>query len=123
VQKDNYRKTLGNMGEKEAIKLLEQKGIKIITKNYRIRSEGEIDIIAQDNNDIVFIEVKVRSSNLMGCPEESIDERKQNRIRRIAEIYLARNNLSNHPVRFDVIIFYKREKNDSWNAKWIKKAF
>ena len=63
--------TVGNLGEYLACQYLKKLGYKILDRNYRIRG-GEIDIVAQDRDYLVFIEVKTRNSSEYGLPSESI---------------------------------------------------
>ncbi len=67
---------MGRAGEKRAVVFLKKKGFKILKTNYKTVF-GEIDIIAQDKDTIVFIEVKTRTSDNYGVPSEAVDKRKQ----------------------------------------------
>jgi putative endonuclease len=96
------RKVLGNRGEEIAAKYLEEQGYKILARNYRCLL-GEIDIIACDNEDLVFIEVKTRTNLAFGLPQESITRSKQFRIRKIALHYLAEKRPLYSKYRFDVV--------------------
>ena len=80
-------KILGFAGETLVAKHLEKNGYKIIAKNYT-NSIGEIDIIAKQNNTLVFVEVKTRSSVKFGAPQEAVTPAKQNKIRNVALAYL-----------------------------------
>ena len=82
-----YRRRLGDRGEKLAQAFLCSKGYKIIETNYR-RREGEIDIIAQTADCLVFVEVRTRRGGQFGTPEESITEAKQKRLEVLAQTYL-----------------------------------
>lgn len=94
----------GRAGEAFAVNYIVRMGFKILEKNWRYSRFGEIDIIAQDDNTIVFIEVKSRTSCKFGHPFESVDEKKFEKIKKLAEIYLSKNNhLSGKNVRFDII--------------------
>ena len=95
-------KCLGIRGEDAAAAYLEHAGYTIVARNWSCRS-GEIDVIALDGGTIVFAEVKTRSSERMGTPEEAVDERKQSRLARLARRYLWINGIEDVPVRFDVI--------------------
>ncbi len=64
---------------------------------------GEIDIVARDGRDLVFIEVKSRRGNQYGHPEDSVTPAKQNQIKKVAEGYLHKHDIQNTPVRFDVL--------------------
>lgn len=101
----------GKVGEIFAVNFLVKQGFKIIEKNWRFSRMGEIDIIAEDKNTLVFVEVKARSSNLYGNPLESVDEKKFNKIKKLAEIYLNQNSNKNYDgVRFDLIGILLKEK-------------
>ena len=81
------RRVLGEMGENMAADYLERKGYQIVKRNYRCTS-GEIDIIAERDGDMAFVEVKTRSGFQFGRPCEVIDEKKKQHIRRTARRYL-----------------------------------
>jgi len=91
---------LGRSGEAMAAKFLQKKGYKIITKNYRCRF-GEIDIIAQDKNTLVFVEVKARSGARYGMGYESVRPDKQAKLVKTAQHFMAENGEA--PARFDVV--------------------
>jgi len=96
------RRRRGQLGEAAAAAYLEQKGYRIKERNYRCPL-GELDIIAADGGEIVFIEVRTRSSTAFGTPQESIDARKQLRLRRLAAYYLNARGLAGQACRFDVV--------------------
>ena len=98
------RKALGHKGETLAVLYLEGKGYEIIERNFRCR-RGEIDIIAQKENELIFIEVRSRSTNNYGSAIESINYRKQQRIRTLALIYMQRKQRQEVNCSFDVITF------------------
>jgi putative endonuclease len=93
---------LGKLGEDIVQKYLCKKKYKIAAKRFRLY-RGEIDLIAYDGDTLVFLEVKARSKGSYGLPEESVNFRKQRQIRKIAEGYLALNNLDEVECRFDVV--------------------
>ena len=95
-------KVLGTQGESVAVKFLKDKKYKILKQNF-ITKIGEIDIIAQTKDIIVFVEVKSRKSVRFGYPREAINLAKQNKIRTVATQYLLANKLMNSKVRFDCI--------------------
>ena len=78
------------------------KGYKILEMNYKNKI-GEIDIIAKDDNYIVFVEVKGRFSRMFGDPAEAVNEEKQYKIRSVASIYLMQKRKTEANCRFDVI--------------------
>lgn len=91
----------GQQGESLAAKFLQQKGYEIIVQNYRYR-RGEIDLIAQKEQLLIFVEVKLRSSVAYGLPEETISENQQNLIMTTAEHYIEQNDWL-HDIRFDIV--------------------
>lgn len=103
------KRLLGNKGENLAVKYLKGKGFKILQRNFRTPL-GEIDIIAEDREALVFIEVKTRSGDSFGLPFEAVDSKKRERMRRIALLYL-KNLDKERPVRFDVISIEVKDRN------------
>jgi putative endonuclease len=125
MDKENKR-SFGSYGEEIALDYLIRNNYKIITKNFRVGRSNEIDIIARDNEYICFIEVKTRSSTYFGMPSESVNKRKQQKIIYMAGIYLMRNNIPEHNVRFDVIeliISKDHDKPELKSINLIKNAF
>ncbi len=106
----NSRQRLGQSGEEAVAGYLEKNGYTILIKNYRCKI-GEIDIIARDGVDLVFIEVKTRSSLAYGSPAAAVTPRKQRQITRAAQWYLAEQQLFDCPARFDVISVLRGETN------------
>jgi putative endonuclease len=83
----NIQKQMGNWGEQAAVEYLEKQGYVILTRNFR-SGHGEVDIIARQENVLVFVEVKARSSNRYGFPEHSVTPRKRMHILSAAEKYV-----------------------------------
>ncbi len=96
------RVSIGKTGEKEAIRYLKKKGYRILDRNFRTPL-GEIDIIAEDKNQLVFVEVKTRTSDTFGEPFESVHKIKQHRLKRLALFYIKQKGKEDMSVRFDVI--------------------
>lgn len=94
-------KQIGDKGEDLAVSELEKASYKIIERNFRTRF-GEIDIIAKDDNTLVFVEVKMKSSIRFGTPAEMITKRKQLKIKRMAECYLLEHGYKG-PCRIDAV--------------------
>lgn len=94
--------SVGPYGEDIAVSFLKARGYQIVARNYR-KKYGEIDIIAEDDGEIVFIEVKTRKSNLFGSPLEAVDLRKQQKMSRVALAYLNSRGMSDRAARFDVV--------------------
>lgn len=92
----------GKMGEDIAANYLTKNNYKIIERNFRCK-QGEIDIIAKDKKEIVFIEVKTRTSNSFGKPSEAVNKIKQKHMYRAAKYFLYKTNLLEEVIRFDVI--------------------
>ncbi|MCK9575544.1 MAG: YraN family protein [Clostridia bacterium] len=108
-------KVLGFSGESQAAKLLKTKKYKIIATNY-VCPIGEIDIIANDKNVIVFVEVKTRLTEKYGLPREAVTRFKQQKLKNLAKYYLKNHNLLDCPARFDVIEVFDGETNHIINA-------
>ena len=104
-----FKKAIGEEGEKIAIKYLESKNYKIIDKNFYTR-HGDIDIIAKENKEWVFIEVKTRTSNNFGKPVEAVGCTKQKHLLSAIKYYIYSNKIENEFIRVDVIEIYKVNK-------------
>jgi putative endonuclease len=89
----DWKQTLGRWGEDQAACYLQQQGLHIRCRNYRC-ALGEIDIIAEDNDGLYFVEVKTRSSSRWGYPEAAVDEQKQDHIIAAAQQYLVEEALN-----------------------------
>lgn len=108
----------GVQAERRAAQYLQQQGLQLITQNYRGRF-GEIDLIMKDGIALVFIEVRLRRNADFGGAAASIDARKQQRIIRTAQQYLA--TLSHLPAcRFDVVLM---DNTQGGELQWLKHAF
>lgn len=93
---------LGSSGEEIAAHFLENIGFIILQRNFRF-GRGELDLIARDGPELVFVEVKLRRGTGYGLPEDAITPAKRRQIRRIAEGYLYVNRIEGQLCRFDVI--------------------
>ncbi len=98
----SFRYDLGTQGEIAAWAFLEKKGFQILEKNFRCPL-GEIDIVAAQGRRIRFVEVKTRTSNRYGEPEEAVTLGKQKKIIRLAQWYLKARKKEDMPISFDVI--------------------
>lgn len=99
----------GKKGEELACRFITEKGFRIIERNFRFH-KGEIDIIAKDNETLVFIEVKYRQNLEYGTPEEAITREKIRQLRNLAKAYLFERKISNVACRFDVIAILEVNK-------------
>lgn len=97
-----FRFSLGERGEVLAWGFLERAGYRILERNYRC-SIGEIDLVAEKDEALVFVEVKTRSSHRFGPPEESVTPAKQRKLARLAECYLQAKKIAPRRIRFDVL--------------------
>jgi len=105
------KKALGAKGEEIAAGYLQSLGYRILERNYRVKL-GEIDIIAEQGADLVFIEVKTRRDSHFGSPFEAVTAAKQQQLSRVAQEYICRRGCHNRPVRFDVV-GVRLEENDA----------
>lgn len=110
----NNRKS-GIDGENTAAEYLKKQGYIILERNFSTKI-GEIDIIAQDKDTIVFVEVKARENTKFGQPIESITQQKVHSIIRTAQWYLTAKRKYNSPCRFDVVEILRGEVTHTKNA-------
>ena len=96
------RQAVGTLGEQAACSALESQGYRVVHRNYRVRG-GELDIVCERNGTLVFCEVKTRTSNQFGLPEEAVTIAKRRRLRKLALEYLQREGKRARALRFDVI--------------------
>lgn len=96
------KRSTGSKGEDIACEFLKNLGYVIVDRNYHY-GHGEIDIIARDKDEFVFVEVKYRKSLEYGQPETAVTESKQKQIRKIAEAYIYENGIQNTSCRIDVV--------------------
>lgn len=116
----------GQHTESLACTFLEGKGFTLLDRNYHCRF-GEIDLVMQQNDNIVFVEVRYRRNNNFGSGAESVTANKQSKLIKTASAYLQQHaKLSKYPTRFDVIsITGPLETNNINNIDiiWIENAF
>jgi putative endonuclease len=96
------RQQLGRLGERLAVARLEECGYHILERNFRCRS-GEIDLVAREGQDLVFVEVKTRRGQERGLPEEAVDHRKARKLQEVALAYLTLHKLPDCAWRIDVV--------------------
>lgn len=114
---------LGTWGEEKAARFLTEQGYTVLEKNFHSRY-GEIDLIVEDRDYLVFVEVKLRASVSHGLPEETVTPRKQEKLRLTAEIYLQTHETDKQP-RFDVVALYAKDGMETHPlpVRHIKDAF
>lgn len=111
------KRTIGFQKEQLAIEYLISQGVTILEKNFYFRG-GEIDLIGKDKEYLCFIEVKYRTSNQYGLPEDAITWEKQKKMMLGAKKYLYQQKLFlDIPCRFDIVSIYRE------NITWIRNAF
>ena len=116
-----FKKRIGQLGEKEAVRYLKKKKYKIIETNF-INYYGEIDIVAKDGDYLVFVEVKTRSSLDYGYASQAVNYRKQKKLIILAQTYPTKSSDVN--IRFDVVeVYINKDKNDVFKINHIENAF
>lgn len=108
--------------EQLAVTFLKQRGYNILARRFRTKL-GEIDIVAQDRDALVFIEVRSRNSDEFGAPYESVNREKQRHIINTSFIYLARHNLADVDIRFDIISILEFAELGAIKIEHIRNAF
>ncbi len=112
----------GNIAEQQALEYLCEHGLTLVAKNFHCKL-GEIDLIMQDANVLVFVEVKYRKSSSFGTPVEAVSLSKQKKIVKTAQVYLQKQGLKeyNSECRFDVVAIEGSSANT--DITWLKNAF
>lgn len=111
------RGTSGQLAEKAALKYLKERGLTFVTQNYSCR-QGEVDLIMEEKDVLVFVEVRYRKTPTHGTAAETVTRNKQNKIRTTAQHYMVTKKIGeSRPLRFDVVGI------DGSEILWIKNAF
>lgn len=114
---------IGQTYEERAALMIREAGLELIARNFNTRM-GEIDLIAQSGNTLVFIEVRARSNTRFSSAAGSVDRRKQARLIRTAQYYLKKHPARAHcACRFDVIAFEPPQSTAEQPVRWIQGAF
>lgn len=120
--------SIGLQAESACCNYLQQQGLKLVSQNYR-GQRGEIDLIMQDGNTLVFIEVRFRKNDFYGSGLESVNIQKQQRILNTAEQYL-QNETKLKNARIDVVAMSQKAQNkdndnteNNYIFEWVKNAF
>jgi len=117
------RLNFGKKGEKAAESYLKKQGYRILKKNYRTKI-GEIDLIAEHKNVLVFIEVKSRTDAALEHPFMAVTPRKQKKIAQTASCFLVENKVGDREIRFDVVSILPDNKNpDALQVEILQDAF
>lgn len=96
------RRDLGEWGEETAARYLGDKGYRILDRNWHAE-HGELDLVAQQGETLVFVEVKARRGHSFGWPEEAVTATKQRKLRKTAWAYLQAHDQADADFRFDVV--------------------
>ena len=99
----NPRKLFGQAGESAAEEYLRRKGYRIVARNLRFPL-GELDLVAEDGQVLVFVEVKARRTDAFGGAIHAVHHRKQEKLIQLAAQYLARHHIKDRLCRFDVVL-------------------
>ena len=115
------RKELGAIGEKKVVDYLRKKGYIITKRNWRDSRYGEIDIIAENETEILFVEVRTRTAGALVSGAESVDSAKLNRVKSAANVFMQRFH-SDLPYRVDVaeVTFDDFSGKETWSLRYIK---
>ncbi|CAI2718119.1 YraN family protein [Nitrospina watsonii] len=117
------RLDFGREGEKAAVRHLKSQGYRILETNYR-SSAGEIDIIGEHHQALVFIEVKSRADTEKGHPAEALTAHKQRKIGQVARQFLVQHKVTGRTCRFDVVAITGDPENPvEWKIEVIQDAF
>ncbi len=117
------RQQLGDRAEELARSYLESRGLHTVNQNYRVRG-GELDLVMQDGDTLVFVEVRYRSSQQYGGALASVDAHKQRRLLHAAQLYLLQfHRQSPPPCRFDVIAIAPGSASRTARVRWLQNAF
>lgn len=113
-------KQKGDDGESLAVEFLGEAGLRILDRNYRF-GRAEIDIVAEESGELVFVEVKARNSLQFGEPEESVGFAKESNLRRAAEGYCLERGWTDRFYRFDIVAI--RQNKNTTVIKHLRNAF
>ena len=115
-------KGLGPFGESWAKAYLEGLGYRVLAVNFRC-ALGEIDLVAEEGGELVFIEVKTRRNIAFGYPEEQLSSSKKRRLVKLAQWYLKRYRRKERPARFDVVAILMTKEGRVAETRLISNAF
>lgn len=113
----------GLWGEKVAVRELRHSGMRILGTRVRIGRRDELDIVARDQRELVFVEVKTRANETFGRPLDAVDRRKRHALCRAAAKYLARLKEKPDSFRFDVIEVIGKPGDRKPTVRHIRRAF
>jgi putative endonuclease len=118
---EGYRKQLGEYGENLASDFLVRRGCQIIDRNF-YTNYGEIDLIARQGDELLFVEVKTRTKNNFGYPENAVDWRKLGHLSKTARIWMTSKNI-NSRWRLDIISVEINKQTKTAKITWFNDLF
>ncbi len=113
---------LGRWGEWLALILLTGKGYRLRHRNWR-GAGGELDLVVEQRGEIIFVEVKLRSSDAFGGAGGAVTRDKQRRLARVSAAYLSRHDLWHRPCRFDIVTVERGQRFPYWRIRHYRNAF
>jgi putative endonuclease len=116
------KQRMGRWGERLAASYLETRGLQVLARNYRTRA-GELDLVARHGNVTVFVEVKARSSDAFGLPEEAVTERKRKHLLEAAQAFLLEFPEWDGDWRVDVIAIRRIPGQHDPEIMWFENAW
>lgn len=116
------RQAVGRRGEAAARAYLERRGVRIVAVNYSCAA-GEIDLVGQERDTLLFIEVKTRTSGTFGPPHLAVHRQKQRQIVRAAQWYLSERRRPDVACRFDVLAVTFPDGDGAPRIEWVRDAF
>ncbi|SFC04381.1 putative endonuclease [Marinospirillum celere] len=121
IKKPTQKQLQGQAAEEAACQFLQAQGLKLLKRNFLCKL-GELDLIFQDRDSLVFVEVRFRKNNHFGGAAASVTPAKQLKLRRAAQVYLQQVG-STLPCRFDVVAMTHDQQAQLVCENWIKNAF
>jgi putative endonuclease len=116
------RARVGAAGEALAERTLTARGYDVLARNWHCRY-GELDLIAEDGGELVFVEVKTRRSSVLGTPEEALTPSKRRRLLAAAQQYLMEHEIAERPYRFDVVAIALDGRGSTGEVRVYQNAF
>lgn len=116
------RRTLGRLGELAALLLLIGKGYRPRHRNWHAAG-GELDLVVEKHSEIVFVEVKLRSSPLFGGALGAVDYKKTRVLARVAAAYLSAHGLWDRPCRYDIVTVERQTRFPFWKIRHYRNTF
>jgi putative endonuclease len=119
---ESAKDELGRWGEKFASRFLKRQGYRVLARNV-VLPVGELDIVARDGEELVFVEVKTRTSGEFGGPLGAVGPAKRRKIIQAARSYVAQHRLGECPCRFDVVGVTRGEEGKEPEVELVRGAF